>query len=145
MKHQKKHNTKKNTKTERSSQEMPGKIIRYAGQVYTNEGQGTVLEFAAKLTPFATELKSIPGLIVYVGVHGTNTGSFDHNFDDNEINAAKGFLSQYKYCSPIWLRDRIATDNEIIRSLRLGRVLYTWCDSDSKVRGVMGDGMPRQD
>lgn len=116
-----------------------GAIMQYDTNVFTNVGQSTVEEFAAKLNAKAKEaLSSVPGLIVYAGYHGTTEGDFDRSFTPEEWQLVEKMASGFNNVTLMKVLNGM-TDDQIYAAASKGDVFFTWCDSDTKVNQVMAD------
>jgi hypothetical protein len=116
-------------------------IIQYANYVFTNDGQSDVPGFEAKLIPAAGAIRAAGILDVYVGYHGDGTGRFDRRFAGWEMTAVRFMRLSFSDARLIRL-DAEMSSFDIHNAVNAGRVFFTWCDSDTRVRAVMGGGMP---
>jgi hypothetical protein len=112
-------------------------IKQYRNQVFTNDGNCTVAQFMGKLDQAEDDLKRVDRLLVYTGFHGDAQGNFDKRFSAEEAKTASAMGSMYSNKDRIETLDRVLSDDEIIVAVTRGRVLFTWCNSDAKVTGVM--------
>ena len=123
---------------------MSGRIIKYEGNVFTNDGQSTVKEFGVKLSAVKADLGLVPGLKVYYGYHGKNTGEWDRNFADWELKLGANMATAFKNAKLFEVSGPPGmSDPEIQNAVAKGNVLFTWCDSDTRVKKVMGKNMPK--
>jgi hypothetical protein len=118
-------------------------IIEYKDHVFTNKGQSTVKEFAVKLAKAADALKAVDGLTVYVGHHGDTSGNWCADFDSHEKGDVTNMAALFPKAELKWLEKSTALTNDKIKeAVAKGKVFFTWCDSDTKVKGAAGDKMP---
>jgi hypothetical protein len=118
-------------------------IIQYANRVFTNDGQSTVAGFAAKLAAAAVAITAAGAIRVYVGYHGDLSGGFFQRFNAGEMAAVHGMAGLFPMATLYELAVEM-TDLEIREAVNGGDVFFTWCDSDTRVRRVMGCAMPAE-
>ena len=121
--------------------EAHAQIRQYKSNVFTNEGQGTVKEFAEKLAKAADTLRKVPNLKVYVGYHGDMNGLWCINFDKTEREDVLKIAQLFPNAELRWLTEDLSAA-EIQAAVKAGNVFFTWCDSDARVKAVMGPAMP---
>jgi hypothetical protein len=118
-------------------------IIQYANKVFTNAGQSTVADFEAKLVPAAGAIRAAGALEVYVGYHGDTSGNFDRLFSAAEMTGVRTMRLSFSDAQLIELNAEMS-GAAIDAAVRAGRVFFTWCDSDTRVRAVMAGAMPAE-
>jgi hypothetical protein len=120
---------------------LPGNIRRYTAYghtILTNDGQSDVWGFAGKLRRAKAFIQGIEDLDVYVGYHGDGQGEFSHAFNRQELLAVAGMAEDF----PKAHLNVVATgmrNYAILAAAMNGDVLFTWCDSDTKIKAVLGD------
>jgi hypothetical protein len=119
----------------------PMPIIQYDNYVFTNDGQSSVAEFEAKLIPAASAIRAAGALTVIVGYHGDQSGVFAARFSPMEMQAVRWMRLSFSDAT-LRVLDADMSGGDIDNAVRAGRVFFTWCDSDTRVRNVMGGGMP---
>lgn len=112
-------------------------IRRYQNDVFTNHGTCTVEEFEEKLAKAEDDLRQIDGLVVYVGYHGDNNGNWKKEFNNTEKSQVMDMTAAYPNHPYIQWCEIPLEDQEIVTALNRGRVLFSWCNSDTKVLNVM--------
>lgn len=113
-------------------------IKKYNKNVFTHDGQSTVNEFGQEIIKSKDELIAVKNLIVYAGYHGDTDGEWDHDFDASEVAATKKIGELFPNATIKWIKDSGLSNNEIKNAFNNGNVFFTWCDSDTKVKKVMG-------
>jgi hypothetical protein len=121
--------------------EAHAQVLEYKSNVFTNQGQGTVKEFEEKLKKVADTLRKIPDLKVYVGYHADPNGLWCVNFDTAEQGDVLQMAALFPKAKLTWLSKDLS-DDEIRNAVKAGNVFFTWCDSDKRVKAVMGSAMP---
>lgn len=121
--------------------EAKAQVKQYQNNVFTNQGQSDVKGFADKLAKAADALKSVTGLDVYVGYHADIDGQWCINFDSAEKGDVVNMAQSFPNANLIWLNAALP-DSDIKKAVAKGNVLFTWCDSDTKVKSLMGKSMP---
>ena len=133
---------------------MPGAIKRYANNVFTNDGQSDVSGFAAKLTQDVRAALNSAGsleqpLQVYAGYHGTAAdamqpaGNFLKAFDQQEMEQVAQMATQFINIQLCEIQENMS-DQAIQDAVARGNVFFTWCDSNARVKRLMGVNMPAE-
>lgn len=114
-------------------------IIQYEGNVFTHGGQTTVKDFGDEVKAASEDLKKVPKpLNVYFGYHGTKPdGEWFKDFDIDEMNMARGIAQMFANVTPKEVTKRGMTDKEITDAVENGKVFFTWCDSNNRVKKAM--------
>src|SRR5215475_7373485 len=112
-------------------------IRQYQNNVFTNQGDCTVEEFDDKLAKAEDDLNLIEGLVVYVGFHGDGNGNWGKGFNGAEKRLVVGMTAGYKHRPKLEWLEALLTDEQIVAVVRKGKVLFSWCNSDTKVPSVM--------
>jgi hypothetical protein len=112
-------------------------IKRYQNNVFTNDGTCSVEKFSEKLEKAAEDLKLVRGLVVYTGFHGNSDGNFDKVFNNDEINSAGNIRIKFYNAVDTKILADVLPDVQIVEAVEKGSVIFTWCNSDTKVRKVM--------
>lgn len=114
-------------------------IKQYANNVFTHEGQSTVVDFGQEINtqPIKGIIEKVNNLKVYTGYHGTTKGDWDHDFNEQENFNTKQLANIFPNATLIWYTKPGMTDEEIRKAYNTGSAFFTWCDSDKKIRKVM--------
>jgi hypothetical protein len=118
-------------------------IIEYANRVFTNEGQGTVQEFGTKLALAEVAVQKAGNITVYVGYHADTDGRFVEEHDGDEAEAVQGMSARFPLAT-LHRLDVEMPDEDIRQAVDAGGVFFTWCDSDTRVKTIMGTTMPAE-
>jgi len=113
-------------------------IREYAKNVFTHEGQSTVEDFGKEIMKMASKIGAVTGLTVYVGYHGDQFGNWHHDFDKSEDAEAQKIGDNFPNAKLVWCRKPGLDDIAIKDAFNKGNVFFTWCDSDAKIKSVMG-------
>jgi hypothetical protein len=119
-------------------------IAQYANNVFTHGGQSDVEGFGREvLQPGPRKaLDAVTNLTVYIGYHGTRTGHYSHDFSSPDMTQAQKIGLVFTKATLVTRNTCGLTDLEITRAADRGNVFFTWCDSDTRVKDVMGKNMP---
>jgi hypothetical protein len=112
-------------------------IRRYENDVFTNHGDATVEEFMGQVDGAEDDLKKVNRLHVYIGFHGDAHGKFDRRFSLEEHKNASSFGSSFHNIDQKFTFTEEVPDDQIVKAVERGRVLFTWCNSDTRVKDVM--------
>ncbi len=122
------------------------KIVQYQGNIFTHDGQCPGPDqFPFK--PVISALKAVkPKLTVIYGYHGDKSGNWIRNFTINERKRVVEIIKEQKFTNAeLELRVQPGLcDMEIRNEVARRNVLFTWCDSDKRVKKVMGGKMPKK-
>lgn len=113
-------------------------IKTYENNVLTHIGQTSVDGFGQEIMDMKAAIAAIPDLIVYAGYHGDDIGNWDHDFDDEELATTKNIATAFPNSQLILVSNPGLSDDEIRAAVARGNVFFTWCDSDAKIKAVMG-------
>lgn len=113
-------------------------IKAYANNIFTHDGQSTVQEFGTEIMKNHKMIASVPKLIVIAGYHGNTQGDWDHDFDSEELAETQKFAKEFDNAKIEWVKGKGMSDAEIKLAFDRGNVFFTWCDSDRKIKSVMG-------
>jgi len=113
-------------------------IKAYANNIFTHDGQSDVKGFAAEILENQAKIAAVPELIVIAGYHGDTQGDWDHDFDAADIADTKIIAERFRNAKIEWVKGFGMTDEAIKIAFGRGNVFFTWCDSDTKIRSVMG-------
>ncbi|MDW7662473.1 hypothetical protein [Halomonas sp.] len=125
-----------------SQAEANGNIAQYENNIFTNKGQSTVEEFSNKLMPASRALKAVEKLTVYVGYHGDITGDWCRDFNSSEKRDVIDLANNFPDAEIVWIDGGNMDESDIKKAVRQGSAFFTWCDSDARVKKVMGSDMP---
>jgi hypothetical protein len=113
---------------------MTDEIVRYAKNVFTNDGQTDVDGFTPKLKKVKEYIKEAGPITVYYGFHGNAEGEFDRKFDADELQKSLGIAQSFPDATMV---EVIGPDDPKIdydKHNKEGQVLFTWCDSDTYIK-----------
>lgn len=113
-------------------------IKAYANNIFTHDGQSTVQEFGTEIMDDHAIISAVPELIVIAGYHGNTQGEWDHDFNVDEMAHTKKVSDGFRNATIEWVKGTGMTDEAIKSAFGRGNVFFTWCDSDIKIRRVMG-------
>lgn len=113
-------------------------IHEYANNVFTHEGQSTVVEFGQEIMDSKAKIAAVQGLVVYAGYHGDTKGNWDHDFDEPEIETTMQIAAEFPNADVRLVKKPGLSEQQIRDAVARGNVFFTWCDSDAKVKAVMG-------
>ncbi|WP_028888891.1 hypothetical protein [Tenacibaculum ovolyticum] len=116
-------------------------IIQYANNVFTHDGQSTVVEFGKEINtqPIKGEIEKVDHLKVYTGYHGTAPqGNWCRDFDSQEKLVTEQIAKLFPKAKLEWYIKPGMTDQEIRDAYNAGAAFFTWCDSNNKIKSVMG-------
>ncbi|TDN58899.1 hypothetical protein [Paraburkholderia sp. BL10I2N1] len=113
---------------------MPDEIVRYAKNVFTNDGQSTVDEFKPKLDKVKSDIQGAGAITVYYGFHGDPNGEFDRAFDAAELQKSKSIANDYPDANMVQVSGPADPQIDYATHNKDGQVLFTWCDSDKYIK-----------
>lgn len=119
-------------------------IHKYTGEIFTHGGQTTVDGFGIEIATNFGELLKVSKLVVYAGYHGNTSGDWCRDFTHSEVMKTMRIKRHFAHAILRLVKKPGMTDLEIRNAVERGRVFFTWCDSDNKVKAVMGASMPTQ-
>ena len=119
-------------------------IHKYTGDIFTHGGQTSVSGFGNEIAAKFSDLRKVNKLVVYAGYHGNTSGYWCRDFNHLEVMKTMGIKRQFPHAILRLVKKPGMTDLEIRNAVQRGRVFFTWCDSDNKVKAVMGTSMPTQ-
>jgi hypothetical protein len=113
-------------------------IKAYANNIFTHDGQSTVQEFGKEIMDSYKMIAAVPDLIVIAGYHGNTQGDWDHDFNAEDITETQEIAKKFGNAKVEWIEGHGMTEVDIKLAFERGNVFFTWCDSDKKIRSVMG-------
>lgn len=113
-------------------------IYRYENNVFTHEGQTSVDGFGEEIIAKKAEIASVEDLVVYAGYHGDEAGNWHHDFTSEELVTTNGIAKAFPNIQLVLVQNPGLSDDEIKAAVEKGNVFFTWCDSDAKIKAVMG-------
>ncbi|OEE67327.1 hypothetical protein A1OO_16370 [Enterovibrio norvegicus FF-33] len=114
----------------------------YRNNIITHEGQSTVDDFITEIQAKFDEINEVENLTVYSGYHGDENGDWFIDFDDQEVADTKKLATNFKKASVFFISKKASTllsDEDIKSACKKGNVFFTWCDSDTKIKSIMGE------
>ena len=121
---------------------MSGKIIRYKGNIFTNEGTTNVPDFEPKIWKVKDKIIAAKNLTVYYGHHGKKDGTYLQKFNKIEMKQAEEMIKKFKKKKVKIKAIKITkppgmTKGQISNAVAKKHVLFTWCDSDTRVKDAI--------
>lgn len=113
---------------------MSGEIIKYEHDVFTNDGQSTVVDFANKLIKVADDIKKAGAITVYYGFHGDENGYFLKVFSDEELEQSLKISKAFPDVKMVKVLAPDDTKIDYKKHNTEGKALFTWCDSERYIR-----------
>ncbi|MFB4362986.1 hypothetical protein RAC65_20280 [Pantoea sp. BS_8] len=113
---------------------MSGKIIKYDLDVFTNDGQSTVVDFAGKLIKVADDIKKAGAITVYYGFHGDENGYLLKAFSDDELKQSLKISEAFPEVKMVKVLAPNDKNIDYEKHNIEGKALFTWCDSEKYIR-----------
>lgn len=113
-------------------------IKEYENNVLTHIGQTSVDGFGEEIMDMKATIAAVQNLIVYAGYHGDVYGNWDHDFTESELATTKNIATAFPNAQLILTSNPGLSDEAIKAAVLRGNVFFTWCDSDAKIKTVMG-------
>ncbi|MGL1957295.1 MAG: hypothetical protein OCD00_08265 [Colwellia sp.] len=113
-------------------------IHKYENNVFTHGGQTSVAGFGEEIMAMQADIAAVEGLVVYAGYHGDLVGDWDHDFTSAELVTTDGIATAFPNIQLVLVQNPGLSDDEIRVAVEKGNVFFTWCDSDAKIKAVMG-------
>jgi hypothetical protein len=113
---------------------MPNEIVRYAKNVFTNDGQTDVDGFTPKLKAVEKYIKAAGAITVYYGFHGTTEGEFGVGFDAEELQKSLEIAKAFTGATMVQVSGPDDPKIDYKKHNAGGQVLFTWCDSDRYIK-----------
>ncbi|MGL4032740.1 hypothetical protein ACR3LQ_00395 [Kosakonia cowanii] len=113
---------------------MSDKIIQYPLDIFTNDGQSTVDEFAEKLAKVAYDIKQAGAITVYYGFHGDENGNLYKVFSDKELEQSLNISKEFPDVKMVKVHGPDDKNIDYNKHNTEGKALFTWCDSDKYIR-----------
>ncbi|CAM2157210.1 conserved protein of unknown function [Pararobbsia alpina] len=113
---------------------MPDEIVRYAKNVFTNDGQSDVDGFVPKLMKVQEYINKAGPITVYYGFHGDTEGKLFKEFDAEELRKSKEIGNAFPNANMVQVAGPDDKKIEYAKHNEEGQVLFTWCDSDTYIK-----------
>lgn len=113
-------------------------IHRYDNNIFTHEGQTSVEGFGQEIMAMKVDIASVKDLVVYAGYHGDDDGNWHHDFNSEELATTNDIAVAFPNAQLSLVFKPGLSNDEIRAAVKKGNVFFTWCDSDAKIKAVMG-------